>query len=32
MSVFDNLITCHLPSMPWPLVLSAPAPLSVYSG
>ncbi len=31
-SFLESLITCHLPSMPLPFVLSAPAPLSVYSG
>jgi hypothetical protein len=33
MTSFDeSLITCHLPSIPSPLVLNAPAPLSVYRG
>jgi len=32
MSFLESLITCHLPSMPLPFVLSAPAPLSVYRG
>ena len=31
-SFLESLITCHLPSMPLPFVLSAPAPLSVYRG
>jgi hypothetical protein len=27
-----SLITCHLPSRPWPFVLNGPAPLNRYRG